>query len=140
MTTIEGNKLIAEFMGYYVTEFNGMYHFVRKEKKKPEHLNQVWEFRLEESKYHESWDWLMPVVEKIESLRFNGKEDEDDVEWQFSVEIKNGGCVIHRDVLPQYHGTTEDFLKLYDCDKTDKLKSTYEAVTQFIQWYKTLNP
>lgn len=62
---IEGNRLIAEFMGFYITEFNGSYHFVCKERKKPEHLNQAWEFRLEEAKYHSSWDWLMPVVEKI---------------------------------------------------------------------------
>ena len=44
---IEGNKLIAEFMGL------SMLH------------NQT---RLETLKYHSSWDWLMPVVEKIEQL------------------------------------------------------------------------
>lgn len=59
---IEGNRSVAEFLGFYITDFNGKYHFVCKEKKKPEHLNYAWEFRLEEAKYHSSWDWLMPVL------------------------------------------------------------------------------
>lgn len=40
-TTTDGNKLIAEFMGY----------------KEPE------------GKFHSSWDWLMPVVEKIRNTK-----------------------------------------------------------------------
>ena len=44
---IEGNKLIAEFMD------------------KPPHIMP------ELLKYHTSWDWLMPVVEKIGSLSYN---------------------------------------------------------------------
>lgn len=40
---IEGNRLIAEFDGYDI------------------HMNGY--------QYHSSWDWLMPVVEKIHLLR-----------------------------------------------------------------------
>jgi len=58
----EENKLIAEFMGY----------------KTYEHTNSIAIRLLEENefnsidighihtKFHASWDWLMPVVEKIE--------------------------------------------------------------------------
>jgi hypothetical protein len=65
---IEGNKLITGFMGYYITPFNGKYHFACKEIKKPEHLNQAWEFRVEEAKYHSSFDWIMPVYFKFRDL------------------------------------------------------------------------
>jgi len=64
----EENKLIAEFMGYKVfnngfgdcysnikTDYNdGIYKFIKGCK----------EYQLQ---FHDSWDWLMPVVDKIYS-------------------------------------------------------------------------
>jgi hypothetical protein len=60
---IEGNQLLAEFMGYVNTtptdpDFN-IY-----ENSSGEMLEAM------SVKYHSSWDWLMEVVEKIESLGF----------------------------------------------------------------------
>ncbi len=46
----ENNKLIAEFMNVDHVD-----------------IDQAYE-DYGELKYHTSWDWLMPVVEKIESL------------------------------------------------------------------------
>ena len=46
------NKLIAEFMG---SNLNGL---------------ESWQYE-EELQYHTSWDWLMPVVEKIYQLDSN---------------------------------------------------------------------
>lgn len=68
---IESNKLIAEFMG--------MKNFC-KEEEFLGYSKGVWvkdgDFQkeisgiivLESLKYHESWDWLMPVVEQIHSF------------------------------------------------------------------------
>ena len=47
---MEDNKLIAEFMGY---------PNIANDKDKKDYLEDC-------VKYHESWDWLMPVVQKIE--------------------------------------------------------------------------
>jgi len=48
--TLEGNKLIAEFMKLPLTE-------------------KLCEYRLPQNlKYHFSWNWLMPVVEEIEDI------------------------------------------------------------------------
>jgi hypothetical protein len=60
MTTeiIEGNKLIAEFMGERVI-------------KEPYFDNKLpvisGEDGYKQTKYHTSWDWLMPVIEKIKN-------------------------------------------------------------------------
>jgi hypothetical protein len=68
MTTEEGNKLIAEFM----------YPTARKEYEAGDIDIEDGIFKkgclifnhLDLMKYHSSWDWLMPVVEKIEGLNY----------------------------------------------------------------------
>jgi len=60
-TLEEKNRMIAEFMGIVESSIDG----------------QFWTEKSHEGfgigklvglKYHSSWDWLMPVVEKIESV------------------------------------------------------------------------
>lgn len=115
MNTTENNKLIAEFMGLQkslMTTRNpheGLVSdgtaWVLYGVDKYKHL-----FRDEELEYHTSWDWLMPVVEKI--------EDE-------GVEIvtTNGECVISHN----------DYYKL--TTGKSRFGVTYEAVVEFIKWY-----
>jgi len=59
---LEGNKLIAEFMGYkYINPKDSC-------DKWGWYLNEddsISELYLKELKYHSSWSWLMSVVEKI---------------------------------------------------------------------------
>ena len=73
---MEENKLIAEFMefpthtdavddrtiAYYVGE--SIMHTDNTENE-----NDCDVFHPDDMQFHTSWDWLMPVVEKIESLR-----------------------------------------------------------------------
>jgi len=146
----EGNKLIAEFVGAKVTTpypFNKdlgyeTYHFEYPADKDvptnyPENRRS---HVIDGLKYHSSWDWLMPVVEKIENLTMSGKEEIssgaiEDVDWSFAFEIKDKQCMIHRYCSPQFYGEDSDYLKLYDCRNTNKMKSVYYAVVQFITWY-----
>ena len=62
---IEGNKLIAEFMG--LLSGKPQYPFTKP--------NESVNYRV--SQYHTSWDWLMPVVKNIADLMLN-KDWEDD--------------------------------------------------------------
>jgi len=73
---IEGNKLIAEFMGFIWEEkYNGFY------KPNPEwdiyNGKKSWTEKIDagKAKYHTSWDWLMPVCKKIIEMYFDKRED-----------------------------------------------------------------
>ncbi len=128
------NILIAQFMGYHhIHDGNLLF----KSNDYPILIpNQL--------EYHNNWVELMSVVEKIETITKNGfvdtvRSDEklEQVDWLFTVEIKGNQCMIHRDCLPQFYGTDKDFLKLYSCLKKSKIKSTYEAILKFINYYNS---
>ena len=58
-STMEDNRLIAEFMGAFFDD-NGMTRICGKYG-----LERVNDLSL---KYHKSWDWLMPVVRKCKNV------------------------------------------------------------------------
>ena len=100
----EGNKLIAEFMGL---------HFHKTGWVDARHIDGNYE--CPELKYHYSWDWLMPVVEKIESLE----------DGRFITTIETGYCVIS--------DNGENAIVEMQSDET-KIENTRLAVIKFIEW------
>jgi len=66
---IENNKLIAEFLGWEKSEMKLLVPTVTTVYRTVEYYNGekvVGSFTHPSSmKFHKSWDWLMPVVEKI---------------------------------------------------------------------------
>ena len=125
MKTTENNRLIALFMGseedhngefdlFGTSSLGNVFQDVEADNSDAKHF-----FSPEEMKFHNNWDWLMPVVEKIETI-FNG-----DIPI---VSISQESCEIEfydyqRDDQPTYfaHG--------------GKLKSTLDCVVSFIEWY-----
>ncbi len=118
---IEGNKLIAEFMGF---EKNGKYNnldcwFV-PDKNPMIQKYSSWggnmSMTTEGLRFNTSWDWIMSVIEKIESLGY------------------------HTNI--EYFGEHRVFFS-HDCigeRESDKITATYKAVIQFINWYKQNKP
>jgi len=103
MSIEEGNKLIAEFMN--VSKDSYRY--------KNDLLN-----------YEDSWDWLMPVVEKIAAMDY----------MNFNLSSFDGAGFYDDDYKHTARGT-----RIFS--KKDKLiDSTWQAVIQFIQWYQKQNP
>ena len=102
---MEDNKLIAEFMGAKMRGRAG---------KRVLTLNGKTEF-----KYHTSWDWLMPVVEKIE-------EDE-----RYNIDILQYGTIISSNTKEQ--GYLEIVNNVADISFDKKIEHVYDAVVEFIK-------
>jgi len=105
--TLEKNKLIAEFMNYPQSGIDN---------KDPYYYAMKHCFDNNLMKYHSSWDWLMPVVEKIESLGLNTK-------------IYTGHTTI----------ASRDASFISQKLNDSKIEATYEAVVEFIKWFNTLS-
>ena len=107
----ENNKLIAEFMGLPTEVFkSGIVNYYFRE------FNSGSWYEEHELSYNVSWDWLMPVVEKIESLGYG-------------VTIGMGVYVVIQDDV------TDTGLEITKMTDNNKLFCTYEAVVEFIKWY-----
>jgi len=120
MNTLENNKLIALFMGAYVgnpvgkTEvICGVPSFFAP------HLTDT--HATKDLQYHKMWSWLMPVVERIESLK-------EKAHYPY-IKIKGEYCEID---------TLNNVFCLATHGKT-KLEAVYNIVTLFIEWYNQLN-
>jgi hypothetical protein len=115
MSTTENNKLIAEFMGFQQTNL-GWYDaeeiLLRAER----------DNTFDNLKFHTDWNWLMEVVEKIESIVW---EELNDTSFNVTIgatsycviQDNNGGVI---EIIGQ--GGT-------------KIESVYKAVVDFIKWY-----
>ena len=107
---IEESKLIAEFMGASHKVDNGIEYICLSEWQNTHTL-----------RFHTSWDWLMPVVEKIESVTTKKYPD------GFIVRIEG------RDVIIL---TLRGELMVCDYDYDgSKLERVYWMCLRFIQWY-----
>lgn len=103
-----GNKIIAEFIGL---------HFHKVGWVDATHIDGNYE--CEELKYHSSWDWIMPVVEKICKIDSGS----------YSFEIDNPfGVTIKR------HSFKPDevlFFRSYE-----GIESVFALVVEFIKWQR----
>ncbi len=113
---IDNNRVIAEFMGWLAGESASYFEHINLPEKFRvySHVNFITQSNYHRLKFHSDWSWLMPVVEKIESLS-----------WE--VAIRSTYCHINR-------GTVKDFGYTYG--KT-KIESVYSAVITFINWYNS---
>ena len=107
---MESNKLIAEFMELE-TDDNGMYRYT----------TSVDDYATDDLSYFEySWDWLMPVVDKIEALK-------GDESWTISTELNS--------VIVWMHSPYVDSIRLIEVSGDNKREATYKAVVLFIKEY-----
>lgn len=114
------NELIAEFMGY--SNPNDPY--------------------LVMVKYHTSWDWLMPVVEKIHRSNMY-KAPVTNKLVGVDIEIRPNSCSIY------YPNTEAGYDFVEDCwydtalfsnnhaNSESTIIATYNAVVQYIKWYNS---
>lgn len=105
-----GDQLIADFIGE------------RLPKSTLQGATQQWKFAfcdgfypdLANMHFKDKWDWLMPVVEKIESL---------------------GYFVMINRWTSVYQGPAHDRKELFTLSSESKILNTYRVIVKFIRWY-----
>jgi hypothetical protein len=114
-TLEEKNRMIAEFMGIVESSIDGQFYT----KKSSEGFGVG---ELVSLKYHESWDWLMPVVEKIRKINCYDRGD-----------IFNVQFIISNDRIEFYQsGYTKKESYWY---QNNGIESVYNAVIGCITMY-----
>lgn len=78
--------------------------------------------------YHSSWDWLMPVVEKIEKLNVRYACDD-----RFIFHMVKFSWVCQFTIWPSE--LTEKTIILKQFSGENRLIVTYQSVVEFIKWY-----
>ena len=108
---MEDNKLIAEFMGMTYGDPNDDSVMIQKTPQG----NEV--VPIESMEYYTSWHWLMPVVEKIESLGYAFEKNYQRVDKDWQSLIVKGNDILYQEF------------------NDDGLKSSYYVVVEFIKQY-----
>lgn len=124
------NHLIAEFLKLRpcqrCSDCGGFYVSPHGENT----TSNIWVCTPDQMRYHDNWNWLMSLVEKIESIWH-------DDHGYFGVFISSNSCTIQgtkfrpdlkKDTPPVYY---------YSSILNSKIESTYHAVIKFIEWYMT---
>lgn len=112
---LSDNELIAEFMGFTPMKSNHGTH------EHPALMGTYGGSGLK-FKYDTSWDWLMPVVEKIEKLEPLG---------EYYVDMRTTKCNIYKG---------ETCISGSDGGIKSRMERLYKSVVDFIKWYNTTNP
>ena len=107
MNTTENNILLAEFLGYSKTH--------------PDYPNSTYWYKKGEQPlsillFNSDWNWLMKVVDKIESLGYD-------------VNIKGISC----NITPIL--SSEIIVGLVLGDKSRKIELVYLSCIEFVKWY-----
>lgn len=127
MTEIEkGNILIAEFDGYKVELSPQGKHLIR-------YKNGKWAGQWNqngEGKYNTSWDWLMPIVNKIRNLKIPNHYIETHLYNQsFAINVNNS-----QNGRQLFTFTSNYFYKDFSYLGID-IENVFKVVVKFIEWY-----
>jgi hypothetical protein len=112
MTTIENNKLIAEFMGVRHTDDSKYLETLKEMKSDGLYFEQG--YMTSELHYYTDWRWLMEVVDKINNL--------------------NNLVQIHDNHVKIVNNTKSEVL--VDVIEGSMFEAIYSAVVEFIKNYK----
>lgn len=117
---LEGNILIAEFMQYndidcHECKHSGVCNHLQ--------CGLSTQEKIEQFKFHSSWDWLMLAVEKIERLLFP-----NDV--FYNIHILSGCCVCI---------ISSDVNIFGEYSESTKKLTVFKAIVEFVKWYNEQN-
>jgi|LakMenE18May11ns_1017448.scaffolds.fasta_scaffold9792514_3 hypothetical protein len=127
----ENNKIIAEFMGLELEEtLSGKFVYARNEFNNPNKENdcQTNFYEANELCFHSDWNWLMEVVDKIESLGYISNQDSRICEGSLKP------IYYFRIFIKHYKGQNVGYSKA-----NTGIEAVYNACVEFIKWYNDEN-
>jgi hypothetical protein len=107
-TLEEKNRMIAEFMGkeWHKSFFKDVCII------NPSNISY---------QFHISWDWLMPVVEKIESLEYSVEKNLQRIDGDFQCLITKGNDILFQEFavksIEAMHYVVVEFINFYNEQK-----------------------
>jgi len=113
---LEGNKLIAKFLGWEEKSYP-------THMRSPFHGQSIWWVGnttktfgciVGEEYFHDSWEWLMSVIQKIEEL---------------------GYFVMINKWTSVYTGSEGEKISITSVEGNTKILNTWKACISFIEWY-----
>lgn len=111
----EGNKLLADFMGDYFDTGLEPSYYIRYNK----------EYKLEDGQYHSSWDWMWPVIDKINGL---GKAYSfATFKTYMSLTVEKSGNKMYKD----FSFTHAEYIT---AEQTSK-EAAFKLLTRFVKWH-----
>lgn len=133
MNTTETNKKLAEFLGAKVTDLGG--------KQKPIYYPIMGKSHTK-LKFHNDWNWLMLVVDKIEGLTLGNRtiktiySNEDEyINASVCFRINRTDCFI------DFYGDMKVYENWISCTKyNSKIEAVYNACSMFVDWYNNQKP
>jgi len=117
---IENNRIIALFMGakpYYLDNDVLTYPMMENP---AQSKNLTTTHHVNDLRYHLSWEWIMPVIEKIEQLYKKSFPNNEDFKRIFFEEKK----------LPN-----AEFMNVIALPLSTSIDEVYKEVIKFITWY-----
>lgn len=122
----DGNKLIAEFLGMLLDDTNHFkipveFPIIIYSVKGGNRIPTEW------LKFYTDWNWLMPVIEKIESIY-------DEFHGYFGVHITSNSCTIQGTKL-RLDKDNPHYAYFADWYANTKIEATYIAVVNWIKWW-----
>lgn len=137
------NALIAEFLGgkirrawtindsvcyiwtgVFVKEWEALIGLPTRNEAKESHI------LIDQLHFHDSWDWLMPVVEEISRMECERRRDEDDKKW-----IIFTYCPTTFGMLAESGQVRVRFYAHSEHLADNLIKATWDAVVDFIKSY-----
>lgn len=145
METLNNNILIAEFMGGKVKS-ESILNIKDNEIFIPFHGVCDLGNSGKGLKYHNSWDWLMPVVEKIETTHFTFKNYVNHYAEKKDLKSSDAWILTSYDNREEFKGwdvniELESLSKQFCSTKGEnpryqtKIEATYNVVVDFIKFY-----
>lgn len=118
------NKLIAEFMGVKMSDelYKGHPTFVGTHLKKAGlPFTSIMGNCIDNPPFNSSWDWLMPVIEKIRRELYEIKIE----------------CLLDMTTVKIFHNydNENEISAGYSSEVNNDIKAYYQAVIEFIKWY-----